>query len=948
MNRPLLSGISSLLLVSLVVTQAGAGEAPAPAAKAERPLEIPFSRFELPNGLTVILHEDHRLPLVSVNLWYHVGSKDEPPGRSGFAHIFEHLMFMGTEKHPYPEFDTLIEAAGGSNNATTSSDRTNYFESGPKELLETFLALEADRMAGIGAAMTQEKLDTQREVVRNERRQRYENRPYGAVHLEIPRRIYPPEHPYHQPVIGSHEDLQAASVEDVKDFFSRFYFPRNASLVIAGDFDPDEAKKLVEKHFGPLPSRPGIRRGTAPPASIQGTLRATITDEVELPLSIFVYHSPALYRHGDADLDVVASILGGGKSSRLYERLVYEKKLAQQVSVRQSSSALSSQLLVQALARPGVSQNELEAELDAEIERFQAEGPTQREVDRARNGIETAFWQEIEGLAQRADLLNRYQFHFGDPGGIGRDLERYAAVTPESAKRWAREVMKKDGRLILRVVPAGREEEPGGAKPPAPPEAAAAATETESPPPARAEPRPAPPLVPAPEVFELSNGLEVWYLRSSELPLVALEVVLRAGSAADPAGKEGLAALAATMLDEGAGGRGALELAGEIDFLGAELSLAARREFSSLSLQVLERNLDPALDLFADILLRPAFDAAEWQRVKQLWINDLVQRRENPVEVARVVAGRAFYGDGHPYSHPESGYEESVRRIELADVRAFYERRYRPDNAVLLVTGNLSAGELQARLEARLGGWKKEGTPPAPPSPPARPLRSGARLVIVDKPGAPQTVIFIQLPAPELASAALAPLSLASSIFGETFTSRLMMNLREKNKFTYGARSSLAAHRAAGHLIAASSVHSEKTGPALVEFWREFQEMAGGRLLPEEIGKARATHRSNLTAAQETRSGLLGLFASSAANGLPPAERAAFHERVLSASPAEIAARAREFFSWERAVVVLVGDRRLIEAQLAEIEAAAPLDAEGRSFSCPAPELRDREGALAR
>jgi zinc protease len=421
-----------------------------------RAQEIPFSRFELPNGLTVILHEDHRLPLVTVNLWYYVGSKDEIQGRSGFAHLFEHLMFMGTEKVPYPQFDNIMEKSGGSNNASTSEDRTNYFESGPRELLETFIYLEADRMASLGVSMTQEKLEAQRKIVRNERRQSYENRPYGKAYLEIPQQIYPYGHPYHHPVIGSHEDLERATVDDVKDFFKKFYIPNNASLVVAGDFDPAVARRLVEKYFGRLGERPPVEHvKQAPPAKIEGTKRATIEDTVELPLSIFVWHSPAVFADGDADMDIVASVLGGGKSSRLYRRLVYEKKLAQEVDVAQSSSLLSSTFYIFAYVRPEASQDELEAEVDREIERLKAEGPALREIERARNKVESSFWRGLEGLGERADRLNRYQFHFADPGAIGKDRARYDAVTGETAARWAREVLRQDERLILRVVPKG-------------------------------------------------------------------------------------------------------------------------------------------------------------------------------------------------------------------------------------------------------------------------------------------------------------------------------------------------------------------------------------------------------------------------------------------------------------------------------------------------------------
>lgn len=414
---------------------------------------IPHTRYELHNGLTVIFHEDRRLPLVAVNLWYYVGSKDEPPGRSGFAHLFEHLMFMGTEEVPQGEFDNRIEGKGGSNNASTTTDRTNYFEWGPKELLDTFLFLEADRMAGLGAAISQEKLDTQRDVVRDERRQRFENQPYGKVGLEIPKKIYPLGHPYQHTVIGSHEDLQNATLDDVKEFFSAYYFPHNASLVIAGDFDRRGARRLVEEYFGPLRIRAPLERPEPPEPKIEGTLRITLTDAVELPLLGFVWHSPAFFKPGDAEMDILGEILGGGKSSRLYRTLVYEKKLAQNVRVFQASRFLGSEFRILVFGRPGVSLDEIEAEVDRELERLRSQGPSQREVDRARNGIESLFWRGVESVRDRADLLNRYQFYFGDPGSIARDRMRYDDVTPASVTAWANRILKPDARLIVRVLP---------------------------------------------------------------------------------------------------------------------------------------------------------------------------------------------------------------------------------------------------------------------------------------------------------------------------------------------------------------------------------------------------------------------------------------------------------------------------------------------------------------
>ena len=415
-------------------------------------VKIEFETFVLQNGMTVILHVDRDSPLVAVNLWYHVGSKDEVPGRTGFAHLFEHLMFMGSKHAPYPSFDAIMESWGGHNNGTTSNDRTNYYEIGPRNLLETFLWLEADRLATLAEVITEEELGKQRKVVLNERRQSYENRPYGRTELRIPEVMYPPEHPYHWPTIGSHADLEAASVDDVRRFFERFYRPSNASLAIAGDFDPAEARRLVEAYFGWQPRRDRPAR----PAPAQPVLDAdrdeTLSDRVQLPRVRLCWHAPALFTPGDADLDLAAHVLGGGKSSRLYRALVFEKRIAQDVFAYQGSQLLGSLFHVGATAKPDHALPELERAIDDELARLAGEGPTAAEVDRARNTHLADFYKSLDHLQTRADLLNHYHFLIGDPGGVERDVARYEAATPATVRDAFAAVLAKR-RLVMRTVP---------------------------------------------------------------------------------------------------------------------------------------------------------------------------------------------------------------------------------------------------------------------------------------------------------------------------------------------------------------------------------------------------------------------------------------------------------------------------------------------------------------
>jgi zinc protease len=928
--------------------------------------EISFTRERLPNGLTVIYHQDHRLPLVTVNTWYHVGSKDESPGRSGFAHLFEHLLFMGTPRVPTGVFDQIIEGAGGSNNASTSQDRTNYYDSGPANLLETLLYLEADRMEGFGRGIDQEKLDIQRRVVQNERRQSYENRPYGKAALERDKLMYPPGHPYHEPVIGSHEDLERATVKDVQEFFARFYVPSNASLVVAGDFELEEARALVKKYYGKIPERGAPPHATPIPVALTEEKRVTIPDRVQLPRVSFIYHSPPIYADGDADLDIASAVLGDGKSSRLYRALVYERKIAQDVAAVQSSETLGSLFEVVATARPGQDLDELEKAMDEVIGKFLAEPVSPVEIERARNIYETQFWHRIEPIGGRADLLNNYQFHFGDPGGIARDLGRYAKVTPPSVQKWAGEVLKAKARLVMRVVP----EKKGAAAP-----ARAASDPPPVAPPAAAGPEgakgpagaglgesapeevfpPRPPAVgppprfqpPVPAVLRLDCGVPLWVIESKQAPIVSLDLlVVGAGAASDPAGRNGLASLTAAMLDEGAGSRGALEISDAIDILGATLVPSVSRERGDLRLTVLERNLDRALDLFADILLRPRFEAKEWERVKALALNELLQRRDNPTAVARVVTDRAFFGDGHPYAAPVAGYADTVKPLELDDLRRFFAERWRPENAVLVAAGSIAPEELKRKLDQRLLDWKGRGASGLA-VPPALKTGKGARLFVVEKPGAPQTVISIDMPGLAVTDPGYTALQLANTVFGGSFTSRLNTNLREKHEFTYGARSDFQRMRGQGAFILSTSVKTDVTGEALVEVLRECRGMERG-LEQDEFEKAASTVKIDFIEALSTVAGTAETLAAPAGAGLPPDTLRRRYQEVSVIAKSDVDRMAREVFHWDRATVTLVGDRAEILKEIEEarglIKKDPALEEKLEGPALPDPVFLDAEG----
>ena len=424
-------------------------------------LSVPYQQFTLPNGLDVILHEDHTLPLVSVNTYYHVGSGSEKPGRTGFAHLFEHLMFEGSKNVPEGKFDEWLEAAGGSNNGSTNPDRTNYYEDAPSNALELAIFLEADRMGGLLSTMSPAKVDGQRDVVKNERRQSYENRPYGMAEITISEQLYPANHPYHWPTIGSMADLSAASYEDVVEFFRTYYAPNNASVVIAGDIDPVKTRALVEKWFGPIPAGKPVPPVDPPAAVLTEEKRTVMEDKVQLPRLYMNWLTPAVFSPGDAEMDLVAGVLAGGKNSRLYKRLVYEMQIAQDVSAGQGSAALGSSFSIVATAKPGHTLAEIEKVIQEEIDRLKTTPPDARELGRTVNGYEAAFLSRLQGVGGfggKADLINNYYTKTGNPDYLNEDYSRYKAISPGDVSAAVQRFLRSDARVVLSVVPEGKKD----------------------------------------------------------------------------------------------------------------------------------------------------------------------------------------------------------------------------------------------------------------------------------------------------------------------------------------------------------------------------------------------------------------------------------------------------------------------------------------------------------
>ena len=888
-----------------------------------RAQDVPCEKYTLPNGMTVILHEDHSLPIATVNIWYRVGSQDEPPGRSGFAHLFEHLMFMGTHRVPGNQFDILMETGGGANNASTDLHRTNYYSWGPAKLLPTLLWLDADRLENMGLDMTQDKLDKQRDVVRNELRQTVENAPYGKASEAVYKLLYTPDHPYYYGVIGTHQDLEAATVSNVKDFFANFYVPSNASLVVAGDFDSGAMRPLIDDLFGSLAGgQPITRKYTRPkeplPIRAEGVKRFTAIDRVELPRVEFTYHSPIAFGPGDAEMQLAASVLADGKSSRLYKRLVMDEKLAAEVSAAQMGYPLGGMFQVDVYTLPEADLGRVEAVMDEEIGRLVREGPTEEELDRYKATIELGSLRSLESIASKADRMNEYEYYWGEPNSFKRDLDRFRGATAKGVRDWAAEVLGPDSRVIVRVLPEEPEREPS-VRDERPSDAPTGSFTLHE-----------------PESFTLDNGLRVLVWNRPALPMVSLRLVSSAAAAADPAGRQGLMALAADMMGEGAGELDALGFENEVQSIGATFRSGADLESTSASMTVLKRNLGRGAQLFADAVRSPRFDSDAWERVHSLKLEDLRQRAQSPAFAAGIVGERLLFGDANPYAWPADGLPATVEPITLQEAKAALLAGVRPDDSTLLIAGDITPAAARSLAEEAFGGWRaapgvgggsRASSAPAVAPAPAKPLR----VVLVDRPGSTQTSIRFTAPGIAYDNASRVRVQLLNVILGGSFTSRLNQNLREDKGYTYGARSRFRMLNGAGSFSAAASVQAEVTGEALKEFLKEFGRIRAGDISEAEATKAAETLRNDTISDFEGLGGLLNAAEDRLVHGLGFATVGADLAEMQGVHAADLNALAKTVLPVDKGVLVLVGDKGVILPQL-------------EGLGLPAPELYDASG----
>ena len=902
---------AALALAALAVLAThGLAQAPAPAASADAAPKIVFEKYTLPNGLQVILHVDRKLPIVHVNQWFHVGSKNERVGRTGFAHLFEHLMFQGSG-NAKEDYFTYVETLGanlqeGGVNGTTNQDRTNYFATVPSANLEALLWVESDRLATLTDAMTKEKLDNQRDVVKNERRQGLENTPYGRWYKIVLENLYPAGHPYSWPTIGSHEDLTAASLEDVTDFFKTYYTPNNLSLVIAGDFDPAEAKRLVEKYFGPIPPGPPLDRPTLNIPTLTGEKIVEASDRVSQDRVYMVWPTPPGFSPGDADLDLASLILADGLSSRLNKALVYDRPLCTAVQAFQNSSEIAGWFAVIATARPDVSLTEIEKVVSEELAKLARTGPTPAELARAKTKQEFAFVTALEGIGGfggKSDRLNQYNVLLGDPGKLEWDMARYRDATAATVKQAVARYLDTKNRLLVRfrVEKSGRASE-------------AALDRSKEPASGADKPFQAPKV----ETAKLPNGMDLFVVQRPELPKVAITFVTRAGAEADPAGKAGLAQLTVTQLDMGTPTRKALAIEDALGDLGVAITGAAGRESARVSFETLKRNLDPAMAIVADVIRNASYPSSEFDREKKRHLDTLAQQDKNANAVGARVRAILAFGPDHPYGRPVQGLPSTIEKLTREDLAKFHAEYWKPGSSALVVSGDVTLAEATALATKYFGSWSG-GSAPAVVVPPPSPAPVG-KVYVVDRQDAAQTYVTQFLPAPKRQTPDYDTLTLADTVFGGGgFGTRLNLNLREDKGYSYGVFSTLALYEDAGIWYSAGGVQTNKTREAVVEFDKELKGMTGRPLSEKEFADTKSRKVRGYAQQFETLGRINEQVADLWANGLPMSELQREYDGTVKATLAETNAAAAKYARPEKATIVLVGDYARIGTGLKEL-----------------------------
>ena len=932
--------LSTALAAAPAVAQRKAAQ-PAPVSELVKAVAIPHESFTLPNGLRVIVHEDRKAPVVAVSVWYRVGSKHEPKGKTGFAHLFEHLMFNGSENAPNDFFEPLQQVGATDFNGTTWLDRTNYFQTVPTGALDLALFLESDRMGHLLGAVTQEKLDNQRGVVQNEKRQG-DNQPFGLLFYDIQENLFPKGHPYHHSTIGSMADLNSASMDDVRKWFTDNYGPNNAVLVLAGDIDVATAKERVTKWFGDIPRGPDIPVVNGGVPTLPAPLAKTVKDQIPTTRIHRLWTYGGLNEKDAVDMQLAASVLGGLSSSRLDNKLVRGEAIAVGVSAFTLPFEDASIFMVQADVKPGVDPAHVAKRLDEEIAAFMASGPSADELQRASAsflGGAIGGLESVGGFSGKAVALAEGALYSNNPGYYKVELERMAAATPASVtaamQKWlSRPVFALTYEPGERV--AGGENRGGAATPealdvkanPAAPEyyADPALGEAAFGPQAQVDRSTFPPVgelkgldFPAVERGKLKNGIEVVFARRATVPTVNVAVSFDAGYAADPKNALGTQSLMLSLMGEGTTTRDSTALAEAQERLGARISGTAGSDETVFSLFALKPNLAASIDLLADYVRNPAFDAKELERIKATQLTRLQAELNNPNALATRTIAPVLFGKDHPYGIPPSGLGEAaaVQAATRDSLAAFHATWLRPDNARIFVVGDTSLKEVVKLLDASLGQWKAPAAPKPEKDFSAAIPAPQPRILLVDRPKAPQSVIVAGKVLAAKGTDSLEVLRAANEIFGGSFLSRFNMNLRETKGWSYGVRSQVLNNRDRVAFLAVAPVQADRTGDSIRELQNDLRGLLTDKgVSPEELTRMANGNIRELPGSFETSGDVLGGLQNNARFGRPDDYYEKLADVYRGMTAAQIDAAARAALSVDDLTYVVVGDLATVKPQL--------------------------------
>jgi zinc protease len=913
-------------------TAPAASFAPAPLADLVKAVDIPYESFTLANGLTTLVHTDRKAPIVGVTLYYRVGSKNEPRGKTGFAHLYEHLFFGGSEN--VPSFDVPLEAAGSTaTNGSTWYDRTNYVETVPKGALDLALFMESDRMGHLLGALTQDKLNKQRGVVQNEKRQN-DNEPYGLMDYAVGEGLFPVGHPYRHATIGSMADLDKASLDDVRQWFRDHYAPNNVVLTLSGDIDAATARPLVEKYFAAIPRGPQVAKVTAGPVTLPAPARREMVDAVPVTRITRNWSGPGVNDPDSLALEVATRVLGGLASSRLDKALVRAEQLAVSVSAGSQTFEQLSFVQVTLNLKPGTDRSKAEARLDQIIAQFIAEGPSEDELRRAVTGAVSSQISGLEvsgGFGGKGATLAEGQLYSGDPAKYKADLARLAAITTAEVRAAMQRWLTRPAFAV--TVSPGKRNERGETMGGWGDEAAVAVREGSPPlPPTQATaitPGPkrfAPPIAPVAELTfpaiehaKLSNGIPVALARRTAVPKLIVNLAFDAGYAADALDTPGTQGLMLGMLDEGTTSRDAIAIAEEQERLGASISASGSIDQSSITLSALSANLAPSLALMADLARHPAFADKDVARVKDQRQAELAQTLSSPRSLASRALGQILFG-AHPYAQPGDGLgdSQSIAALTPAALRAAHEKWLRPDLASLTVAGDITMAQLLPLLESAFGDWH---TSPGPP--PTKPLSTPIpcprpRIVVIDRPDSPQSVIYAGRVLPLTGRTPdMEALDLANEVLGNGFLSRLNLDLREDKGWSYGISSSVRATFGPRTFAIAAPVQADRTGDAIRLLLADIKEFPAAKPVnPQELNRVTDGNIRGLPNSFETNAQVLSGIIRNQLLGRPDNFYATLPSRYRAVDAHAIDAAAQKYLQGNELTFVIVGTRKVIEPQL--------------------------------